>query len=155
MSQKAGVAHNAVSRLELDRARKPNIKVLGRLLSFFSDGLSEGFPSGDAYDHIIPPKTLGSWIKNQRLRRAMELGELAQRLKVHVYSAIRYERDTYRPTPEVRLRLRAVFGPGIDCFLKPATLSKGAGGCPTSAGNRTSRSRRHGQAKQAGAAVRK
>lgn len=154
LSQKAGVAHNAVSRLELNRARKPNIKVLGRLLAFFSDRLHEAFPEGDAYDFVIPPKTLGSWIKNQRLRRGMEQGNFARRMRVHVYSVIRYERDDYRPNAEVRRRLREVFGPGIDAFTNQATILNGADGRPMSAGSRTRRSRRHGHTKQASAAVR-
>jgi transcriptional regulator with XRE-family HTH domain len=140
LSHKARVAHNSVSRLEHDRARKPNIKVLGRLLAFFSDSLSGAFPEGDPYDQIIPPNTLGGWIKNQRLRRAMELGEFARLLRVHVYSAIRYERDAFRPNPEVQRRLRAILGPGIDAFLGPATILKGTDVCPAAEGPNQSES---------------
>lgn len=154
LSQKAGVSHNAISGLELDAVKRPNIKVLGRLLSYFGDQLAEAFPEGDAYDHIIPPKTLGSWIQNQRLRRAMGLGEFARLMRVHVYSTIRYERGDFSPNEPVRQRLREIFGEGIDAFLKPVTISKGADGRPTSAGSRTRRSRRHAQAKQASSAVR-
>lgn len=155
LSQKAGVSHNAVTGLELDAVKRPNIKVLGRLLSFFTTGLPEAFPEGDAYDHIIPPNTLGSWIQNQRLRRAMGLGEFARLMRVHIYSTIRYERGEFSPTGPVRQRLREVFGTGIDAFLRPATISKGANGRPASVGSRTSRSRRHAQKKQARAAIQK
>lgn len=155
LSQKAGVSHNAVSRLERDAIKRPNIKVLGRLLAFYSKALPTAFPEGDAYDHIIPPKTLGSWIQNQRLRRAMGLHEFARLMRIHVYSTIRYETDAFRPNDQIQRRLREVFGPGIDGFLRPATISKGADGRPTSAGSRTRRSRRHAQAKQASSAVRK
>lgn len=154
LSQKAGVAHNAISWLELDKARRPNIKVLGRLLAFYGDRLQEAFPEGDAYDHIIPPKTLGAWIKNQRLRRGMEQRDFARRMRVHAYSVIRYERDDYRPNAEIRGRLRSIFGAGIDAFLKPATISKGADGRPASEGGRTRRSHRHAQKTQRPAAVR-
>jgi transcriptional regulator with XRE-family HTH domain len=153
LSQKAGVSHNAISRIERDAIKRPNIKVLGRLLSFFSGELSEAFPEGDPYDHIIPPKSFGSWIQNQRLRRAMGLHEFARLMRVHVYSTIRYESDVFRPNAPVQRRLREVFGEGIDRFLKRATISKGADGCPVSAGSRTRRSRRHAQKKQASAAV--
>ncbi len=155
LSQKAGVSHNAVSRLERDAIKRPNIKALGRLLSFFAEQLSEAFPEGDAYDHIIPPKTLGGWIQNQRLRRAMGLREFARMMRVHIYSTIRYERGDFSPTGPVRERLREAFGSGIDAFLRPATIPQGANGRPTSAGSRTSRSRRHAQEKQSRAAVRK
>lgn len=154
LSHKAGVSRNAVSRIERDATKRPNIKVLGRLLSFYSEGLPTAFPEGDPYDHIIPPKTLGSWIQNQRLRRAMGLREFARLMRVHVYSTIRYERDAFRPNEPAQRRLREVFGAGIDGFLRPATIFKGADGRPTSAGSRTRRSRRHAQAKQASSAVR-
>jgi transcriptional regulator with XRE-family HTH domain len=155
LSQKAGVSHNAVSRLERDAIKRPNIKVLGRLLAFFVDGMSEAFPEGDPYDHIIPPKTLGSWIQNQRLRRALGLHEFARLMRVHVYSTIRYERDAFRPNGPVQRRLKEVFGSGVDRFLNPAKISNGARGRPASEGNRTTRSRRHAQKKQAHAPVRK
>lgn len=153
LSQMTRLSRNALCRLEQDAVQKPNLKVLGRLLSFFADRLHEAFSEGDPYDQIIPPKTLGSWIRNQRLRRGMEQGEFARRMRVHVYSVVRYERDAYRPNPEIRRRLREVFGPGLDAFITPATISNGANGRPASVGSRTSRSRRHAQKKQDRAAV--
>lgn len=122
-------------------------------MGHFSGRLREVFPEGDPYDCIIPPKTLGSWIKNQRLRRGLEQKELARRLGVHVFSLVRYERDEFRPDLEIRRRLTRQLGPGLERFLGSVTISNRARRRPASEGSRPRRSARHEAKKQADPAV--
>ncbi|MBI4060573.1 MAG: helix-turn-helix transcriptional regulator [Elusimicrobia bacterium] len=152
-SQITGLSRNAIGRIERDVIRHVDPRILGKLMGHFGDRLKEVFPEGDPYDCIIPPKTLGSWIKNQRLRRGMEQKELARRLGVHVFTIVRYERDAFQPDAEVRRRLMKLFGPGLERFLEPATISDGARRRPAPEGGRTRRSVRHEAKKQAGPAV--
>lgn len=133
-SQISGLSRNAISRIERDIIRHVEPRILGRLMAHYANRLKEVFPEGDPYDSIIPPKTLGAWIKNQRLRRGLEQKRLARELNVHVFSVVRYERDEFRPDAEVRKRLNKLFGPGLERFLEPATILSGARHRPTSEG---------------------
>jgi DNA-binding XRE family transcriptional regulator len=86
--------------------------VLGRILPFLVSRFKETFPesNGDAYDFLIPPVTFGAWLQNLRLRRGLQLQELAKLLGVRPYTLIRYERNRTRPDQAVRLRLKKHFG---------------------------------------------
>jgi transcriptional regulator with XRE-family HTH domain len=119
----------------------------------YADQLGDVFPEGDPYDCIIPPTTLGAWIKNRRLRRGMGQKELARRLRVHVFSVVRYERDGFRPDAAVQNRLKTLFGPGLEKFAGQATILKGARRHSASVSARSQRSVRHEEKKQAAAAV--
>lgn len=111
-SQMARLGHNTIAKLERGEIRKVQPWVLGRILPFLASQFKKAFPEagGDAYDFIIPPTSLGRWIKNHRLRRGMKMRELSKALIVNIYSVVRYESDRSRPSPEVRARLRRLFG---------------------------------------------
>lgn len=111
LSRKCRLSHNVIARLERDE----NIAqpwVLGRILPILAPSFKEAFPesNGNTYDCLIPPTSLGHWIKNQRLRRGMKLMELSEALIVSIYSVVRYESDRSRPSPAVRKRLRRLLG---------------------------------------------
>lgn len=100
---RAGVMPNLLSRAERGRNRRANEPwVLGRILPLYKAMSSEAFPEakGDAYDFIIPPNTFGAWLKNFRMRRRLQLHQLAKTLGVSRFTVIRYEADLSRPTPE-------------------------------------------------------
>ena len=111
LSRKSRLSHNVIARLERDETRVQPW-VLGRILPLLATRFKEAFPesNGDAYDFLIPPTSLGRWIKNQRLRRGMKLRELSESLIVCIYSAVRYESDRSKPSPAVRSRLRRLWG---------------------------------------------
>ena len=73
----------------------------------------ETFPeaNGDAYGFLIPPVSFGAWLRNLRLRRGLQLQELAKLLRVRPYTLIRYERNQNKPGQAVRLRIKERFGP--------------------------------------------
>ena len=112
LSRKSRLSHNAIARLERDETRKTNPWVLGRILPFLASRFKETFPeaTGDAYDFLIPPVSFGAWLQNLRLRRGLQLQELAKLLRIHPYTLIRYERNQTRPAQAVRLRLKKRFG---------------------------------------------
>jgi|CXWL01.1.fsa_nt_gi transcriptional regulator with XRE-family HTH domain len=129
-----GLARNTIAKIERDETREIHPKTMGRILPFFKDRFREAFPETDAdpYDFLLPPVTLGAWIRNQRLRRGMPLKKLAAALSVVAYSVIRYEADLTTPDSSVQSRLRALFGDGFHRFL--------VGGIPAAnASNFTSR----------------
>ena len=111
LSKKSGMSHNVIARLERNETRKTNPWVLGRILPLLSERFKETFPEaqGDPYDFLIPPISLGSWLKNCRLRRGLQLKELAKILNVRPYTIIRYESDKTRPAESIRLKLRSLF----------------------------------------------
>ncbi len=111
LSRKSRLSHNVIARLERDE-NHVQPWVLGRILPILAPRFKEAFPetNGDAYDFLIPPTSLGRWIKNQRLRRGMKLMELSETLIVCIYSVARYESDRSKPSPAVRERLLRLFG---------------------------------------------
>jgi transcriptional regulator with XRE-family HTH domain len=111
LSRKCRLSHNVIARLERGESHiQP--WVLGRILPTLAPRFKEAFPetNGDAYDFLIPPTSLGRWLKNQRLRRGMKLRELSEALIVNIYSVVRYESDRSKPSPTVRERLRRLLG---------------------------------------------
>jgi len=112
LSRKSRLSHNAIARLERDETRKTNPWVLGRILPFLASRFKETFPesNGDAYDFLIPPVSFGAWLQNLRLKRGLQLQELAKLLGVHPYTLIRYERNQTKPEQAVRLRFMERFG---------------------------------------------
>lgn len=123
-SQITGLARNTIARVERDETRHVDPRILGRLLPQFASRFKEAFPEsgGDPYDFLIPPKTLGAWLKNQRLRLGMPQKNLAKTLGVHAYTIIRYESNRTKPDKSVRRRLRALLGDGFEPFLERATI---------------------------------
>ena len=111
LSKKSGLSHNVIARLERDETRKANPWVLGKILPLLADRFKETFPEaqGDPYDFLIPPTTFGGWLKNFRLRKALQLNELAKALRVNPYSVIRYESDQSKPDKTIRARLRQIY----------------------------------------------
>jgi len=106
-----GVSRGAIGRLEQDKARTLNPWVLGRILPFLASKYKEVFPEtqGDPYDFLVPPTTLGGWLRNQRMRRGLQQQDLAKLLGVNRESIRRYEANETKPAPAVRDRLRKVF----------------------------------------------
>lgn len=86
---------------------------MGRILRILEPKFRKAFPEtkGDAYDFVIPPTSFGAWLKNQRMRQALRLKELAALLKVSAYSVIRYESDQSRPAPAILKRIHQLLGP--------------------------------------------
>ena len=111
LSRKSRLSHNAIARLERDETRKAHPWVLGRILPFLASRFKETFPEakGDAYNFLIPPVSFGAWLQNLRLRRGLQLQQLAKLLGVHPYTLIRYERNQTKPDQAVRLRLKERF----------------------------------------------
>lgn len=111
LSERSGVGHNAISRLERDATRKVHPWVLGRVLPYLASHFKETFPEagGDPYDFLIPQTTFGGWLKNFRMRRGLKLKDLARVLKVRPFTVIRYEADASKPTLEVRQNLRRAY----------------------------------------------
>jgi len=109
----------------------------------FASRFKEVFPESDGnpYDFLVPPNTLGGWLRNERLRRGMPQKELARALRGHVFSVIRYEHDRTVPEPDVRLRLRNLFGNAFERFLEGGTIYRRTGGKPMSAADRSYGSR--------------
>ena len=112
LSRKSRLSHNAIARFERDETRKTNPWVLGRIFPFLASHFKETFPEakGDAYNFLIPPVSFGAWLQNLRLRRGLQLRQLAKLLGVHPYTLIRYERNQTTPAQAVRLRLKNRFG---------------------------------------------
>jgi transcriptional regulator with XRE-family HTH domain len=112
LSRKSRLSHNAIARLERDETRETHSWVLGRILPFLASRFKETFPeaTGDAYDFLIPPASFGAWLQNFRLRRGLQLQELAKLLGVCRYTIIRYERNLTKPDEAARLRLNKRFG---------------------------------------------
>lgn len=105
----SGVSHNAISALERG-AVPPNPWVLGRILSFHGQDASIVFPGeGDIFDRIIPPASLGACLTNIRLRKALQLGDLARVMKVSKVAVWRYERNLMRPSNVALQRVRRAF----------------------------------------------
>lgn len=111
LSKRSGISHNVIARLERDETRKINPSVLGRILPLLADRFKETFPEaqGDPYDFLIPPNSFGRWLKNFRLRRGMQLKDLAKSLNVRPYTIIRYEADQTKPAESVRQELKRLF----------------------------------------------
>ncbi len=118
-SQMTRLGHNTVAKIERDETKEIQPRTMSRILPFFVDRFREAFPNADAdpYDFLIPPITLGAWIRNQRFRRGMPQKKLAVALGVVAYSVIRYESNLTRPDSSVQSRLRALFGEGFHRFL--------------------------------------
>lgn len=124
-SQITGLSRNAIGRVERDQARYIEPRILGRLLPHLSQRFKEAFPEGDPYEFLIPSKTVGGWIRNQRLRRGMSQKDLARALRVHQFTVLRYERNSTQPDPNIQRRLRSVLGTGFEPLLNRATISTG------------------------------
>ncbi|MFH1726442.1 MAG: helix-turn-helix transcriptional regulator [Elusimicrobiota bacterium] len=112
LARRTGVSHGAICRLEngmvpLDPAR------LGRILAFFGDDAREVLPDGaDIYDHVIPVKDFGSWLRNFRMRRGIPQKNLAEALGVHKVTVCRYEKHGLKPDARILKRLRRQFNLG-------------------------------------------
>jgi len=110
LARRTGVSHGTISRLEmgnlpLDPAR------LGRILAFFGDAAREVLPGGaDIYDHVIPVKDFGSWLRNFRMRRGIPQKDLAEALGVHKVTVCRLERHGLNPDARILKLLRRKFG---------------------------------------------
>lgn len=109
LSRKTGVSQGAIAKLERDEAPVLRPWVLGRIIPYLSQSLKQAFPEsgGDPYDFLVPPVSFGKWLRNQRMRLALQVRDFAARLKVEKFSLIRYEADQSRPDPAVRRRIRA------------------------------------------------
>jgi transcriptional regulator with XRE-family HTH domain len=125
-SQMTRLGHNTIAKIERDETTGIQPWILGRILPHFADRFNEAFPeaSGGAYDFLIPPISLGSWLRNQRMRRGLKQRKLAEALRVHAYSVIRYESDKTTPDSTVQTRLRALLGGGFEQFLRPTRRFK-------------------------------
>jgi|CXWL01.1.fsa_nt_gi transcriptional regulator with XRE-family HTH domain len=137
LRKKSGMSHNVIARLERNETRKTNPWVLGKILPLLADRFKETFPEaqGDPYDFLIPPISLGSWLRNQRLRRGMKQQKLAEALHVHAYSVIRYESDKTTPDSSVQIRLRALLGGGFERFLRTVSSERSSRFKPSNPGN--------------------
>jgi transcriptional regulator with XRE-family HTH domain len=115
------LSRNTIAKIERDETTGIQPWILGRILPHFAGRFNEVFPdaSEGPYDFLIPPTSLGSWLRNQRMRRGMKQRKLAEALRVHAYSVIRYESDLTTPDSTVQTRLRALLGGGFERFLKP------------------------------------
>lgn len=109
LSRRTGVSQGAIAKLEQDETPVIRPWVLGRIIPFLSQSLKQAFPEsgGDPYDFLVPPVSFGKWLRNQRMRLALQVKDFAARLGVKEYTVIRYEADQSRPDPAVRKRLRA------------------------------------------------
>ena len=121
-SQITSLSRNAISRVERDHVQHIEPRIVGRILPHLTKRLNEAFPEGDAYEFLIPSNTLGSWMRNQRLRHAMGLKQLAKTLRVNPFTVARYEQNRSNPTPRVQQRLKQLFGNGFEKFLKGSTI---------------------------------
>ena len=122
LATRSKVSHNAISRLERTPDRRVNPAILERILQVLGlnfQGISPGV--GDCYDLLIPPKTLGSWIKNARLKKGIQQKALAKRLGVSRETVRRWERDLVRPGNNVQAHLNKVLGPHTQPDILPVS----------------------------------
>ena len=109
LEKSTGIGHNAISALERG-AVPPKPWVLGPILTFYGQDAAVVFPGeGDVFDRVIPPIDLGAWLANFRLRKGLQLKELARVLQVSKVAVWRYERNIMRPSNISLERLQKAF----------------------------------------------
>lgn len=110
LSSKTGVSQGAIAKLERDESPVLRPWVLGRIIPYLSQSLKQAFPEtgGDPYDFLVPPVSFGKWLRNQRMRLALQVNDFAAKLGVREFTVIRYEADQAKPYPAVQERLRAL-----------------------------------------------
>ena len=116
-SLKTGLARNTIARIERDEVRHIEPRIFGRILPHLADLFKVTFSGSDPYDFLIPPKTFGGWLRNQRLRRGMAQKHLAKSLGVHVFTVIRYETDRTKPDASVRERIKNLLDSDFERFM--------------------------------------
>ena len=109
LEKATGVGHNAISALERG-AVPPKPWVLGPILAFYGQDAAPLFPGeGDIFDRVLPPTNLGAWLANFRLRKGLQLKDLARVMKVSKVAVWRYERNLMRPSNASLHRLRKAY----------------------------------------------
>jgi transcriptional regulator with XRE-family HTH domain len=123
LAHATGVSHNAISCLERGVCA-PKAWTLGPILSFFGAEAARVFPGGaDAYDSVVPPTDFGTWLNNFRLRKGLQLKDVAVKVGVSAVSIHYYEQGRMKPAPAVIKRLRRAFklNGELDWFLDGGT----------------------------------
>lgn len=119
LARRTGVSHGVIYRLEKGLVVPEPVR-LGRILAFFGDDAREVLPDGaDIYDHAIPVKDFGSWLRNFRMRRGISQKDLGEVLGVHRVTVCGYERQGLRPDARVLKRLRRKFKLGARLNFVP------------------------------------
>ncbi|MCB4756953.1 MAG: transcriptional regulator [Elusimicrobia bacterium] len=113
LATQSGISHNSISRLERASSFKVNPTILEKLMQVLGVKLQEISPEtdGDCYDLLIPPKTLGSWIKNARMKKGLQQKKLARLLGVNRETVRRWERDIVHPNSGLKPQLVQILGP--------------------------------------------
>ncbi|MFH1726451.1 MAG: helix-turn-helix transcriptional regulator [Elusimicrobiota bacterium] len=119
LARHTGVSHGTINRLEIGKAPLDPAR-LGRVLAFFGEAAREVLPGGaDVYDHVIPVKDFGSWLRNFRMRRGIPQKDLAEALGIHKVTVCRYERQGLQPAARILKRLRRKFKLGAKLNFVP------------------------------------
>ena len=109
----SGISHNTISRLERAPAFRVNPGILEKLMQCLGvkfQEISPGTPE-NCYDLLIPPKTMGSWIKNARMKKGLQQKELARLLGINRETVRRWERDFVRPISRLQSQIVQILGP--------------------------------------------
>jgi transcriptional regulator with XRE-family HTH domain len=86
------------------------IQKIARVLQINETKLFPNAPDDakDAIDVLCPPVTIGSRIKNFRLRKHIQQKDLAKLLGIHKVSLCRYEKDVTCPDVKMQIRIEEV-----------------------------------------------
>lgn len=112
LANNAGMSRSKIEIYEQDKLINPNPLVIQKLAKILNIEPCQLIPTKsttqDFYDYISPPVTLGSRIRNLRLRKGMLQKTLAQLLGVSNVTICRYEKDCSKPTPKISRRVARV-----------------------------------------------
>ena len=108
LATRSKVSHNAISRLERTPDGRTNPAILERILQVLGVNFKEISPgqTSNCFDLLVPPKTLGSWIRNARMKKGIQQKALTKRLGVSRETVRRWERDLVRSGAKVQSLIR-------------------------------------------------
>ena len=116
-----GISINTLARYERNEIRALNPQILQKIARALGINSVKLLPPDaevkNFYDHIIPRLTLGSRIKNYRMRKGLSQKKLARMLNLSRETIRRYERSISTPDKETLRKIAKVLGVSIKSLL--------------------------------------
>jgi len=114
LSKTSGVSKGYLAKIEQDKCFFTNPSYIQRIAKGLGVERLKLIPHSGLkkkrhfLDYIIPPDTLGSRIKNLRLKRGLTFKEFTQKLKVSKDSTWRFEKNITIPNEKILKRIAKV-----------------------------------------------
>ena len=131
LAEIAGISVNTLAKYERNEIKSLNPCILQKIAKALEINPVKLLPSDakveNFYDYIIPGLTLGSRIKNYRLRKGLSQKKFARMLNLSRETIRRYEKDLYAPDQETFREIAKVLGVSMRSLLN-GKLKKPRGG---------------------------